>query len=287
MGLEHDLLFANQNQLVRSNFLQYASQLGLDIDAFTEALDSGVYQPTIQRDLLEARGLGATGTPTFFVNGEKIVGAQPLSAFTAIIDRQLGLGNRSVNAAASADPAARVDEIPIAGAPVRGSPNAPITIVEYSDLACPFCVRALPVLEELRRLYPDQISWVFKHFPLEIHPQAPLAHEAALAAGEQGRFWEMHDAVFANQQALERDALVTQARALGLDVDRFVRDLDSGRFTALVEQDMAEGARLGVSGTPTFFINGRRLVGAHPLAAFRQVIDDELRQTEDAAVPQR
>ena len=168
--------------------------------------------------------------------------------------------------------------IELQDAPVRGPQEAPITVVEFSDFQCPFCARVSPTIHQLVKQYPGQVKWIFKHFLLGFHPDALLAHQAALAAGEQGKFWAMHDLLFAHQRALKREDLIQYAKQLGLDRDRFLDALDSGKYRTIVEQDKAEGARLGVRGTPTFFINGRRLVGAQPFSAFASLIEKELRR---------
>ena len=120
---------------------------------------------------------------------------------------------------------------------------------------------------------------VFKHSPIEGHTAAPLAHRAAFAAQQQGKFWEMHDRIFANQRAMEREALLAHASALGLDLARFTADLDSPRAQAVLDRDQAEAAKVGVDGTPTFFVNGTPLVGAQPLEAFTAAIDKALAAT--------
>ena len=144
----------------------------------------------------------------------------------------------------------------------KGPATAPITIIEFSDFECPFCAQAQPALDEILAAYPDQIRLVFKHNPLPFHPHAPLAHEAALAAGAQGKFWEMHDLLFTNQQRLTRDDLLRYAQQLDLDLIAFAEALDGGVYTSAVELDRVEAQGLGVTGTPTFFISGRRLVAA-------------------------
>jgi protein-disulfide isomerase len=270
----HDLLFANQKRLERADLLEYAKQLNLDVVVFQQALDSHRYKPVIEQNLAEARGLGVDGTPTCFVNGRKIIGARSLAAFKGLIDEALGLAKPVLNAATG--PGSQKKEVSIGHAPVRGSPAAEVTIVEFADFQCPFCARALPVLQQLLAEYPDKVKWVFKGFPLDFHHDSLLAHEAALAAGAQGKFWEMHDRLFEHQGAMKRDDLLQKARDLNLDMTRFVADLDSGHYRADVEADRAEGVRLGVNGTPTFFINGEGLVGLLPVAEFRSAIEQAL-----------
>ncbi len=164
----------------------------------------------------------------------------------------------------------------VASDPVRGNPNAPVTIVEFSDYQCPFCARVNPTLDLVRNSYGDKVRIVFKDYPLPNHAEAPKAAEAARCAGDQNKYWEMHDAMFANQRALGVPSLKQQARALGLDGAAFDSCLDSGKHAAAVQAGAELGSRMGVNSTPTLYINGRALVGAQPYDAFRQVIEEEL-----------
>jgi len=166
--------------------------------------------------------------------------------------------------------------VEVGKAPVRGNPKAPVTVVEFSDFQCPYCVRARPTVDRVRETYGDKVRWVFRHFPLDFHAQAEKAGEAAACAGEQGKFWEMHDLLWANSAKLQVADLKAHAGTLGLDAPRFGQCLDSGRYSGLVEADLQAGQGYGVSGTPAFFVNGRPLVGAQPFDAFAQIIDDEL-----------
>jgi CRP-like cAMP-binding protein len=145
---------------------------------------------------------------------------------------------------------------------LRGPVDAPLTLVEYGDFECPFCGRATGTVEELRERFGDRLRYVFRHVPLvDVHPHARLAAEAAEAAGVQGRFWEMHDRLFAGQDRLTAADLLEHAAAVGLDVPRFARDLGSSRFARRVEEDVESAEASGVTGTPTFFVNGRRHTG--------------------------
>jgi len=172
--------------------------------------------------------------------------------------------------------------VEVGAAPVRGNPGAPVTVVEFSDFQCPYCVRARPTVNRVRETYGDKVRWVFRHFPLDFHAQAEKAGEAAACAGEQGKFWEMHDLLWANSAQLQVADLKAHAATLGLDAASYGQCLDSGRHAGLVEADLRAGQGYGVSGTPAFFVNGRPLVGAQPFDAFAQVIDDELQR---AATP--
>jgi len=166
---------------------------------------------------------------------------------------------------------------PSAEQPVRGPADAPVEIVEFSDFQCPFCGRAEPTLKEIRKNFGDKVKIVFRDFPLtSIHPQAYLAAEAGECARQQGKFWEFHDALFANQRALKEDDLKQRAAEVGLDAAKFAACLDGGHAKPHVDADMKEGEALGVSSTPAFFINGRYVAGALPYATFEEIIKDEL-----------
>ena len=160
---------------------------------------------------------------------------------------------------------------------LRGSFNVPVIIVEFSDFQCPFCRMVQPTLKRLLAKYEGQVSLAYRDFPLrEIHSQAQLAAEASRCAGEQGKFWEYHDLLFASPNKLDRQGLIEQARSLKLDEGRFDSCLASGKHKAQIEEDVQEGMMVGVSGTPGFFINGIWLSGAKPEAAFEKIIQAEL-----------
>jgi len=158
----------------------------------------------------------------------------------------------------------------------RGPADAPITIVEFSEFQCPFCARVNPTLSALEKKYAGKIRLVFKDFPLPNHAQAPKAAEAAHCANEQGKFWELHDRLFANQQQLQVPELKAHAKAVGLDQAAFDQCLDSGKFTTAVKSDVDLGSNMGVQSTPTLYINGRVVTGAQPLNVFTSIIDEEL-----------
>jgi protein-disulfide isomerase len=161
--------------------------------------------------------------------------------------------------------------------PSIGNPKAKVTIVEFSDFQCPFCLRVAPTLKKILAVYGDKVRVVWKDFPLtQIHPQAFKAGEAGHCAGEQGKFWEYHDRLFANQQALQPADLKKHAADLGLNAAAFATCLDSSKFGERVRDGVSQGTSLGVNSTPTIFINGRRLSGAQPLEVFVAAIDEEL-----------
>ena len=161
--------------------------------------------------------------------------------------------------------------------PSQGKADAPVTVVEFSDFQCPFCLRVMPTLKELRTKYGDKMRLVWKDFPLtQIHPQAFVAAQAGNCAREQGKFWEYHDKLFANQSALQPDALKKYAADAGLDTTKFNQCLDSSKYEARVEDSLTAGNRLGITSTPTLYVNGRMINGAQPIDVFESVIDDEL-----------
>jgi Na+:H+ antiporter, NhaA family len=169
---------------------------------------------------------------------------------------------------------------------VRGPVDAPLTLVEYGDFECPYCGRATGAVEELRERFGDRLRYVFRHVPLvDVHGHAELAAEAAEAAGAQGRFWKMHDRLFAHQDALDVRALLEHAAAIGLDVQRFSKDLGSGRFGARVRDDVASAQASGVGSTPTFFVGGRRHTGPYDAESLaRALLEglDALEETPDS-----
>jgi protein-disulfide isomerase len=165
--------------------------------------------------------------------------------------------------------------IPTAGAPSLGPQNAPITLVEFSDFQCPYCIAAVPEIRAVLSAYPTQVKLIFKEYPLEIHSQAELAATAAIAAHKQGKFWAMHDAMFASRN-LSRDNLLVLAQKSGLDIKRFQADLDSTEVRETVIRDIQDGDRAGVEGTPTIFVNGKRYNGQIVEASLKPVLDAEL-----------
>jgi protein-disulfide isomerase len=175
-------------------------------------------------------------------------------------------------------------EVEVAGHPAKGPETAPVTIVEFSDFECPFCSRVVPTIDQVRGRYGDKVRIVFRQFPLNsIHPNAQKASEASLCANDQGKFWEMHDAMFADQKKLSIADLKATAARLGLDAAKFDACLDGGTYSERVAADVKAGSEAGVSGTPAIFINGRMLSGAQPFEALSKVIDEELARADRLA----
>jgi protein-disulfide isomerase len=163
--------------------------------------------------------------------------------------------------------------------PSKGSPAAPITIVEFSDFQCPYCRKGADTIKRIEERYGEKVRIVFRDFPLPMHKDAPKAAEAAACAHEQGQFWAMHDKLFAAQSNLQVPDLKRVAHDLGLNAAEFDQCLDSGKFESQWQQNRAEGQKFGVSATPTFFINGRMVTGALPYEAFTDIVEEELLRT--------
>ena len=302
----HDKLFANQKALTRPDLEKYAGELGLDLPKFKAALDGNKHDAEIKADQEIGNNVGARGTPSFFINGRSLRGAQPTEKFKELIDDELKrvdkLKAKKVPAAAvyatlmagakekaeapAAAPAAAaaddktVFKVPVgAGDPVKGPADALVTVVIFSDYQCPFCSRVEPTLAAIQQKYGDDVRFVWKDNPLPFHqdagPAATLAREA-YAQGKDKKFWEAHDLLFKNQTALGRADLEGYGKQLGLNDKKLKAALDSSPFKAKIEEDQALARNLGASGTPSFFINGRSLRGAQPQPAFEKLIDEEL-----------
>ena len=173
------------------------------------------------------------------------------------------------------DDVGTVYHIDVADAPIRGPANAPITIVEFSDFQCPYCAGVQPTLKEVLAAFPKDVRLVYKQYPLNIHQYARQAAVASLAAQAQGKFWEMHDKLFGNYTAINDENIKRWATEIGLDMAQFEREMLAGAHEAAVQRDMTEGASVKVMGTPSMFINGKR-VRDRSFEGFKSVIQQEL-----------
>ncbi|MGI5830375.1 MAG: DsbA family protein [Bradymonadia bacterium] len=297
----YGLLFDNQKAIDRDSLIGYATGLGLDVAKFTADMDSAETAALVDKDIAEGNSVQVRGTPHFFINGTRLSGAQPITAFQNVVDSEYAIAQRYIEKGVSADrlydailagevkdtapkvPEARVAPeakdvaVPAVGkSPTRGDDAAPVTIFQFSEFQCPFCARVEPTIDELLAAYPGKIKLVFKQFPLAFHKEAPLAAQASLAAHEQGKFWEMHKELFANPRNLERADLERYAEKIGLNMEQFKAALDSEKFKAQVEAETEEGKAATISGTPSFIINGKLLVGAQPIDAFKAAVDAAL-----------
>jgi len=273
----HDKLFASP-QLDADTLERYAQEIGLDVERWKRDQNDPKVAATIQRDMDLATNLNVSGTPAFFVNGRRLPGgAAPLDAFSNLIDEELNKAEAMVRggvpasqvyarmqerAVASAIPPPVVKKVDVpADSPSFGPAMAKVTIVEWSDFQCPYCARAAPMVEQIRQAYPKDVRFVFRHYPLPMHPDAPLAARAGVAAQAQGKFWQMHDWMYAHQHELNQDSLEKAAASLGLDVASFKAALANAATEARVKVDVDAAGAVAVSATPTFFVNGREHVG--------------------------
>lgn len=184
------------------------------------------------------------------------------------------------------DPA-KVYAFPVDQSPVKGSEDAWVTMVIVSDFQCPFCKRVTDTLKEIEQKYGNDVRFVFKYNPLPFHNRAAPSANAAACANEQGKFWKMHDTLFANQDKLDDANLEAYAKDVGLDVGRWKTCVTANKFKTQIDADMAKAAQLGARGTPAFFINGRFLSGAQPFPAFQALIDEELKKAKESGVGKR
>ncbi|MFM2421184.1 MAG: hypothetical protein RL385_5907, partial [Pseudomonadota bacterium] len=275
----HDKLFENRSALTRPDLEKYASELGLDVAKFKAALDTKKHEKAIQDDQAVAADVGARGTPSFFINGRPLRGAQPVEKFKEIIDDELkrieklkakGVNGSNVYAtlmagakpkadAAADRPAAPADDKTVYKVPVsqkdaqRGPDDALVTLVVFSDFQCPFCSRVEPTITALVDKYKNDLRVVWKNNPLPFHQDAGPAATLTLVALEEGgskKFWEAHDLLFQNQKALSRADLEGYGKQLGLNPKKLTAALDGNTFKARIEEDQALARNLGASGTP-------------------------------------
>ena len=308
----HDKLFdANQKNaredLKKEKVEAMAREIsGLDLARWQKDLESPAVQAEVDADQAQARSLGANGTPHFFVNGVRVSGAQPFDNFKRVIDAQLKRADEALSKGVSrsklydelikdgatapppppaqrpqAAPPAQARKVDPGNGPFRGPKQAKVTIVEWSDFQCPFCSRAGPAVEKILTTYPNDVRLVWRNEPLSFHPNALPAAKAAMAAHKQGKFWEMHDKLFANQQQLSAESYEKWANELGLDVARWKRDMESPEIAAQVTADSNYGQQVGADGTPTFFVNGKIITGAQPFESFKPIIDEQIKRADE------
>jgi protein-disulfide isomerase len=284
----HDLLFSNIEEWSASDdasvYSAYARSANLDVEAFQSCVAQNRYAANVQADLSSGQSKGVTGTPTFFLNGQQLVGAQPLENFVSAIEtvknggQIAGAQPQQQAPAAAPTPAAFTNEF----AAAMGDPGAPVTIVEFTDYQCPYCSRhslqTLPsIVSEL--VETGRVYYILKDLPLDqLHPNARAAAEAARCAGDQDAYWAMHDQLFSSQSEWAEkgeatgELFVAFARDLGLDEAQMADCLESGRFKDAVEANVAEARALGVASTPMFFIDGYPLDGARPFQHFQLAV---------------
>jgi protein-disulfide isomerase len=312
-------VYRNQQSLSDANLVQYAEDVGVDRGMLLSRTANPRMQSKVQADMALAQKIGATGTPAFRINGLTLVGAQPYEKFAEIIDSERqkakllaarGVAPDQIYAKRvaenyvvpspagalpdtdpdSADDEATVWKVPVGKSPTRGPANAPVTIVQFSEYQCPFCKRVEPTLEELLKRYSGKLRLVFKHNPLPFHnramPAAMLAAEARAQRGDKG-FWEAHKLLFDSQPQLEDGDLLAIAQKLKLNEQRVKTAIAKETHRVAIEQDQDLATDLDARGTPAFFINGRKLIGAQPIESFARLVDEELAKAQDLIAKKR
>jgi protein-disulfide isomerase len=293
-----------------------AKDLGLDVVKFKQDFDDPALAKKAEDDLALSKEIGVRGTPNFWINGVNLRGAQPYPAFEAEIDAQIekaklleaqkNLSGEALYKALVAQnkansparepqpaepqpaepqpkerqPAPKVDvsKLEAGDAPTKGPDDAPVKIVAFADFQCPYSNRASKNLEKVAAKFGDKVQLVFKHYPLPFHKEARAAAMAAMAAGEQGKFWQMHDLIFDNQRRLKEDAIFEElAEELGLNMSKFKKDFQNPAYQAAIDEDKKQGLAVGVRGTPIIFINGTRMVGAQPTSKLEARIKEALK----------
>jgi protein-disulfide isomerase len=312
----HDVAFKNQGALGDDSYSKWAADAGVkDLAAYKAGLASHKWADKVDKDLNDGKAAGVQGTPSFFVNGVFINGAQPFDNFKKTIDQELEKAQAKVASGTAKSrvyiemskenkknaPAAKTEDegekedttsvfkVPVGSSPVLGSPNALVTIIEFSDFQCPFCSRVEPTLKGLRDKYGDKIRLVWKNEPLPFHPAAGPAAEAAMEVraekGDKG-FWDVHDRFFGDQkdlvngQAANVDSIVKMASETGASADKIKKAVTDQTHKKEIDADQDLSEDFQASGTPHFFVNGRRLVGAQPQEKFEKIIDEEITKAQ-------
>jgi protein-disulfide isomerase len=302
----HDKLFDSQPKLEDADLESVARASGLDVARVTADLKNKTYAKGIDDDLSFGEDMQASGTPHFFVNGHRLIGAQPYEKFKALIDAELlkaealvrgGVAKNAVYATiikdgkSAPDPERKSVAASSFTAPFRGAANAKVVIQEFSDFQCPFCSRAEPTIDELLKAYPGKVKVVWRNLPLPMHVDAPLAAEAAREAyvqkGNDG-FSKMRELLFKGQKdqdGLKRTALEGYAKTVGLDVAKFGKALDDHTHLAAIEADKKAANDAGISGTPAFTVGPYYVSGAQPLVKFKKLVERVLVEPAQAAQP--
>jgi protein-disulfide isomerase len=258
----HDLLFANQLALKRENLLQYAEQLGLDMNRFRKDLDSDRLRQTIDRDKADGTKAKVEATPTIFVNGKQYTGSRSFEEL-----KKLVAGDYLRRRALSEVPDRVLS---------KGAADAKVTLEFFADLESPVSRPAVAVLEEVLRRYPDSVRIQFRNFPLVFHRQAELAHEAAMIGARDGHFWDFATYLLDHQDSLREQELIAYAGRLGIDQSQFADAMRQHRYAARVDADLIQGQERGLRGSPVIFVNDKRIDGVPGLQKITEYVEAEL-----------
>jgi protein-disulfide isomerase len=297
----HHALFESAPKLEDDDLKAVAEKLGLSWDTIKKDIDAKKYAAKIDANMEQAGDLDARGTPAFFINGRKLSGAQPFESFKKVIDAELEKAKALV---AKGTPKAKIyEEImkegkeppppekkevppPEADNAYKGGKDAKVVIQLWSDYQCPFCKRVEPTVTEIEKEYGNKVKIVWRDLPLPFHQEAPGAAQAAREAYAQkgnAGFWKFHAALFeaqGNPDGIKRPGLDKIAQDVGLDMAKFKEAMDSGKHKARVDKDAEVANKAGVSGTPSFVINGYYISGAQPISAFKKVINRAMKEAK-------
>lgn len=314
-----DRVFQDYTALEDADLERYAREVGLDMGRFAADLKDPATTERVERDIRIANAVGATGTPTFFINGRPLRGAQPIEKFRELIDEELALmvfdtprqhrldrlkaenpslfdylhGNVAPPTEAKPDPTADKTVYKVTldkGDPSLGDALAPVTMVVFGNYQCPFTRKLEPTLDALLAKYGGDLRLVFKQRPLPFHKSAPAAARAALCAHAQGKFEAMHDALLTAEliEGAEVELAASIGETIGLDVKKLRACMDNPKTQAKLDRDLELADKVGARGTPNAFVNGRKITGARPMAEFEALIDEQLaaaRALRDGGVP--
>lgn len=273
----HDVLFENAPAFDQGSLEQYGKDLKLNMAKFKKDLKNDKLRGLVLKDTLMANEVGAHSMPNVLVNGVRMRGDKTVENLFPLVEEQIEKAKKKVAAGTKVEDLYRKA---VAGgkffeqlAPQKsrfssgtsaklGPDTAKVKVYTFEDFQCPFCASVGMALKDFQALFPNDVQLIYKQFPLRsIHPEAQLAAEASLEAMAQGKFWEYHDILFANQKNLFLPDLQTYAEQVGLDMIQFTEALDTGRHKAAIETDLREGSQAGVSGTPAVYLNGRKYQG--------------------------
>jgi protein-disulfide isomerase len=297
----HRALFESAPKLEDDDLKAVCEKLGLSWDTVKKDIEAKKYQAKIDASMEQASDLEARGTPAFFINGRKLSGAQPFDSFKKLIDSELEKAKALV---AKGTPKAKIYEeimkegkeppppekkdvpAPDADSPFRGGAGAKVVIQGWSEYQCPFCKRVEPTLAEIEKEYGNKVKIVWRDLPLPFHAEAPGAAQAAREAYAQkgnAAYWKFHDKLFeasGTPDGLKRPSLDKIAQELGLDMGKFAAAMDGAKHKARVDKDAEIANKSGISGTPSFVINGYYISGAQPLSAFKKVINRAMKEAK-------
>jgi len=268
----HDLLFANPRKVQRNDLLEYAKAVGLDVARFEMDLDSDRVKQMIAADVAEGIKLGVTGTPTYSINGKRYTGTRPFDQLKG----QLVKEQQRARAVAEITDALTS----------KGPSDAPVTVQLFLDLQSPVSPPTLGVVNQLLERYPSTVRLQFRNFPLAFHPDARLAHEAAMTAAREGHFWEFTNFILRHQTSLREQDLIAYAGTLGLDEAKFAETIGQHRYAPRVDADLQAGLNRGLRGSPVVLVNGKQIDGVPSLATLVENVEASM-QAEPGSASQK